>query len=187
MMPRVLHWQGIAGITVALVLTVMLTVQKLEAVRWKKHSEQSEQLYNQERAAFTVTVANARTPADAARAADRANATRVAAEQHAINERINDDFEARLADARARAAAAERPRFNAQGAASSGAGRSAAVPSLPPTAGKPAQGAREDGLSASDRLMATEQAIQLDALIRWVQQQHDVDPTAADSRRSLQQ
>ena len=34
MMLRYLHWQGIAGIGVALVLLIMLTVQKLEAVRW---------------------------------------------------------------------------------------------------------------------------------------------------------
>jgi hypothetical protein len=189
MMVRVLHWQGIAGIAVALVLTVMLTVQKLEALRWKKQSDQFEQLHNQERAAFAVTVANARTAADAARGADRANAERVAAEQRQINERINDDFEARVAHARARAAAAERLRLNAEGPANSRTGASAAMPDVPAPAGDAAQAPHKDGLPATDRLIATEQAIQLDALIRWVRQQHAVrmDAATAPEPRSLQQ
>ena len=84
MILRALNWQGIAGIGVAIVLVVMVTVQKLESVRWRKQSERTEQLDRQEQAAFAVTVANARAAADAAHAADRANATRVAAQQDAI-------------------------------------------------------------------------------------------------------
>ena len=56
-----------------------------------------------EQAAFAGTVANYRAAAETARAADQANVTRVAAEQRAINERTADDFEARLAAARAAA------------------------------------------------------------------------------------
>ena len=54
------------------------------------------------------------------------------------------------------------------------AGRAAPVPGLPAAAGGAAQAAGEDGLSAADALTATEQAIQLDELIKWVRQQHDV-------------
>lgn len=182
MMLRFLHWQGIAGIGVALVLLAMLTVQKLEAVRWRKESARFETLYRDEQAAFAVTVANARTAADAARAADRANVERVAAEQRTINERTAYDFEARLAAARA---AADRLRLNAGGEANSGAGRNAPVPSLPPTPGNAAQGPGQDGLPHADALTATEQAIQLDELIKWVRAQATVDTnaTAVRSRR----
>jgi hypothetical protein len=179
MMPRALHWQGIAGIGVALVLVIMLTVQKLEAVRWKKESERFDQLYQQEQAAFAVTVANARAAADTARAADRANADRVAAEQRTINERTNDDFEARLADARSRA---ERLRIDAQGPAHPGAGGGAAVPGLSAAAGGAAQGTGKDRLPPADALTATEQAIQLDELIKWVRAQAAVDTNAAAVR-----
>ena len=176
MILRFLNWQGIAGIAVAAVLLVMLTVQKLEAVHWKKESERFEQLHQQEQAAFSVTVANARAAADAARTADKANAHRVAAEQGVINERIMDDFETRLAHARARAAnpPAGRLRLDAKGATDTGAGRSSAVPGLSPSAGGPAQASGEDRLPVGDALTATEQAIQLDELIKWVRRQHDV-------------
>lgn len=177
MIMRLLNWQGIAGIAVALTLLVMLTVQKLEAVHWKKQSEGFEHLYQQEQAAFATTVANARAAAESARAADQANAVRVTAEQSAITERTEHDFEARLAAARADAA-----RFNAGGlrlqpetAADPGAGRGAPVPGIPTSSRSPAQPAAQDRLPPQDALTATEQAIQLDELIRWVRLQAKVD------------
>jgi len=171
---RLLNWQGIAGIAVAFTLLVMLTVEKLEAVHWKKQSETFEQRWQREQTAFALTVANTRAAADAARAADQANAARVAAAQHAINERTANDFEARLAAARA---AAERLRV-AQAAADPGAGREPSMPGLPPPAVGAAEGADEDRLPPSDRLTATEQAIQLDELIKWVRQQSAVVPSS---------
>ena len=169
MILRLINWQGIAGIAVAFVLLVMLTVQKLESVRWKKESEQFEKLYHQEQAAFATTLANARAAADAARAADLANAQRVAAEQSAINQRSEDEFEARLADARSRA---ERLRNEAGGAADRGSAGATPVPGLPAAARGPSQATGQDRLP--DALLATEQAIQLDELIKWVRQQHAV-------------
>ena len=41
------------------------------------------------------------------------------------------------------------------------------------------QAPRQDGLPQPERLIATEQAIQLDELIKWVERQHAVDPAAA--------
>jgi hypothetical protein len=181
MILRLLNWQGITGIAVSLVLLIMLTVQKLEALRWQKESARIETLYRDEQAAFAVTVANARAAADTARAADRANADRVAAEQHTINERIADDLEARLAAARA---TADRLRLDAQGPANPGVGGGAPVPRLSPAAGNTPQGTREDRLPAADALTATEQAIQLDELIKWVRAQAAVD-TNATAARSL--
>jgi hypothetical protein len=170
MIPRLLNWQGISGIAVAAVLLVMLTVQKLEAVHWKKQSESFEQLYQQEQAAFATTVANARAAADQARAADQANADRVAADQRSVTERTEHDFEARLATARADA---RRLRDHSQ--ADSGAGRGAPVSGIPASAGGIAQAAGQDRLPESERLTATEQAIQLDELIQWVRDQAKVD------------
>ena len=164
--------QGMAGIGVAFALLVMLTVQKLEAVRWKKQSESFEQLYLREQAAFATTVANARAAAGAARAADQANAARAAAEQRGITERISNDYEDRLAAARA---AAERLRLRSRPAPNPGARRNAPLPGVSAASGGPAQAAREGGLSPDDALIATEQAIQLDELIKWVRAQAKVD------------
>ena len=184
MMFRFLHWQGIAGVGVALVLLIMLTVQKLEAVRWQKESTRFETLYRDEQAAFAVTVSNARTAADTARAVDRANAERVAAEQRTINERTTNDFEARLAAARADAAniSLGRLRLHAQGTADPGARGSAAVPGVPAATANLAQGPGQDRLPLPDALTATEQAIQLDELIKWVRAQAAVDTNAATAR-----
>lgn len=172
MILRLLNWQGIAGGVVALTLLAMLTVQKLEAVHWKKQSEKYEQLYQQEQAAFATTVANERAAADQARAADQANATRVVGEQRTINERTANDFEARLAVARADA---QRLRDNLQAAADPGVGGNPPVPGLSAAPGGPAEGTGQNRLPQPDALTATEQAIQLDELIKWVKAQAAVD------------
>ena len=55
-------------------------------------------------------------------------------------------------------------------------------PSLSAPARGTAQAAGQDGLPPQDALMATELAIQLDELIKWVRAQADVDPKAVPSR-----
>jgi hypothetical protein len=49
------------------------------------------------------------------------------------------------------------------------------VPGVPAPARGAAQTAREDGLSQADALTATEQAIQLDELIKWLRAQPSID------------
>jgi hypothetical protein len=182
MILRLLNIQGIAGIAVGLALAILLVLQKGETRHWKKQSDGFEQLYRNSEAAFAETVANVRAAADLARAADRANADRVAAAQTAINERTAHDFEARLADARVRA---ERLRIQSAGAATHpGDGRSASLPGLPAAAGSIAQAPGEDRLPAPDALTATEQAIQLDELIKWVRAQAKVDNNPAPAASS---
>ncbi|HEX6741792.1 MAG TPA: hypothetical protein VF079_08380 [Sphingomicrobium sp.] len=173
---RLLNIQGIAGIAVALALGLMLLVQKGETRHWRKQSGQFEQLYRAEQSAFARTVANYRAAAETARAADRAAADRVRAEQQAINERIAHDYQARLADARARARRLQLP--TAAATADSCRGGAAPVPGLPAAACGAAEAAGEDRLPAGDALVATEQAIQLDALIGWVKRQSRIDPNA---------
>ena len=172
MILRLLNWQGIAGLAASAALAVLLIVARTDARHWRKQSGQFEQLYHREQAAFAGTVANYRAATSAARAADEANATRVASEQRAINERTANDFEARLAAARA---AARRLRVEPRAAADPSARRGAPVSGLPIASVGAARAAGENRLSPSDALTATEQAIQLDELIKWVRRQAGVD------------
>jgi hypothetical protein len=175
---RFLNIQGIAGLAASLALAVLLLVQKSETRHWRKQSAGFEQLYRQEQSAFAATRSNYLAAADAARAADLANAARVAAEQGSINERTAHDFQTRLAAARA---AAQRLRVGPPAAADPGSGGNPPVPGLSATAGGAAEAAGEDRLPQSDALIATEQAIQLDELIKWVRRQAAVDIDGADA------
>ena len=170
---RLLNVQGIAGIAVSLALAILLVIQKGETHHWRKQSGQFEQLYQGEQAALAGTVANYRAAADEARAADRANAQRVTADQMKISQEKSDELETRLAAARA---IAERLRHRADAAADPGSRGAAPVPRLSAAPRGLAQSARQDGFSIPDRLTATEQAIQLDELIKWVKAQGAVKP-----------
>ena len=171
---RFFNIQGIAGIAASLALAILLVIQKGETRHWRKESGRNEQLYRGEGAAFAGTVANYRAAAERARAADQANAQRVAAEQTKISQETSNEYEARLASARA---AAERLRVGTSTATGDPRDRGAApVPRLSATPRQPYQTAGQDGFSLEDRLTATEQAIQLDELIKWVEEQATVDP-----------
>jgi hypothetical protein len=178
---RLLNIQGIAGIAVGLALAILLVIQKGETRHWKKQSGQFEQLYQQQQSALATTVSNYRAAAEQAEAADHANALRVEADQRAINERTEDDYQARLAAAHS---LAQRLRGqSAAAAADSRSGAGAPLPGLPAAAGRPHQAADEDRLPLADGEIATEQAIQLDELIKWVLRQHSVDPNGAAGAR----
>ena len=177
MILRLLNIQGIAGITASVALLALLLIQKVETRHWRKQSGQFEQLYRGEQAASAQTVANYRAAADAARAADAAAAQHVRAEQNAINERIANDYETRLAAARDRF---ERLRIAAGSPATDPCGRG--TPAMPGLSAAPcgiAQTAGQDRLPVADTLIATEQAVQLDELIRWVRAQAGIDPNRA--------
>ena len=168
----------IIGIACALLLALLIHDRN----RWKAKTSQYVQLLAGERAAHKATVSNYRLAARQARQADAANIARVEAEQSAINERTSHDYQSRIAAARA---AAGRLRGEPGAGAGSGAGGDAPVPGLSAAAGGAAQAAGEDRLPGPDRrvdvregrlgpgdaLIATEQAIQLDELIRWVRAQ----------------
>ena len=141
---------------------------------WRDRARSSEQLYRQEQAAHAATVANYRAAADQARRDDAANVARVQAEQARISERTANDFESRIASARASAGRLREQAASA--AAHSGAGGATPVPAVPFSASGAAQAAGEDGLPPTDRLTATEQAIQLDELIKWVREQSRIEP-----------
>ncbi|RIA44062.1 hypothetical protein DFR49_2298 [Hephaestia caeni] len=128
-----------------------------------------------ERAAHQQTVASYWAAATEASRKDAANRQRVDAEQNRISKEITDDYEARIADVRARA---ERLRRDAE--ARAGDRADAPVPAAGAAAGGADEAACEDrlpaaGLGLDDALVATEQAIQLDELINWVEAQARVD------------
>lgn len=173
MIMKLLNWQGIAGIAASIGLAVLLFIQKSETGHWKKQSMSFEQLYQREQTAFSTTVADYRAAADRARLADQSNARRVAAEQASINQRTANDYESRLAAARADA---QRLRLATQAAADPGAGGDASMPGIRAAAGGPAQASGQDRFSLDERQLATEQAIQLDELIKWIRAQAAVEP-----------
>lgn len=168
-----LGWRGMVGIAGMLLLSLLLVVQKGETRHWHKMSDGWEHKFNVEHEAFGQTVTNYRAAAVAARAADQANIARVQTEQRATNERTDHDFQARLAAARA---VAQRVRDDAARGANPGAGGAAPVSTLSPATGVAAGPAAHDRLSDDERLTATEQAIQLDELIKWVRAQAAVKP-----------
>ena len=160
----------ILGVACALALALLVHDRN----RWKAKATHYSEMLAAERGAHAATITNVRAAALQARAADKANAERVKTRQTAINEGSAHDFGKRLADARAAAR-----RLRGEGPASpagAGAGRAAPVPRLSAAAQGAHQGPRQDGFPQPERLIATEQAIQLDELIKWVERQHAVDP-----------
>lgn len=115
---------------------------------------------------------------DAQAAAARLEAeriTRVRAEQQEITDDVTQDYRRRLADARA---AAERLRREALRARDGTAGTAGgiAMPAASDPASRADQAPDDRRLSITERLIATEQALQLNALIDWVTRQNSVDP-----------
>jgi signal transduction histidine kinase len=99
---------------------------------------------------------------------------RVRAEQQEITNDVTQDYRNRLADARA---AAERMRDALRARTDAvGASESVAVPGAADPSSRADQATDDRRLSITERLIATEQAIQLDALIDWVTKQGAVDP-----------
>ncbi len=173
MIPRVLNLQGMLGIAASLLLLGLFLVKAGDARHWRKQSGRYEQLYVGEQSARAQTVANYRAAAETARQEDLANAGRVASAQRNISERTTHDLETRLADARAHAQRLQLTQRTA--ATAQRGGRAAPVPAPSPAPGPAGGPAEKDGLSVADQLIATEQAIQRDELIKWVKAQTAIE------------
>lgn len=177
---RLLNLQGAIGIAVSLALGVLLLVQKGETRHWRKQSGQYERQWKAEASAHQKTAGSYQAAALARADADARNIARVRAEQKAISERSLHDFQSRLADARA---AADRLRRGAvQAPADPGGAGSPSVPAAGAAAGRADGAAAQDGFPLADRLIATEQAIQLQALIDWIASQARIDHDGADAK-----
>jgi len=155
------------------VITVLIT---LPALRNQINRVTAER--DAERAAHEGTVVAFIAATQQAQREAEANAARVAAEQEDINDEIIRDHRADLAALRARY---ERLLQSAQAAAADpGRTGAAGLPGLPDTSGRADAAPGEDRLPAAgelslaDALLASEQALQLDALIRWIERQQAV-------------
>ena len=96
MILRLLNVQGIAGIAARLALAILLVIQKGETRHWRRRAPASSSSTAQSRPLSPAPSPMTAPPPTAARAADQANADRVAAEQRAINERTADDLKPAL-------------------------------------------------------------------------------------------
>lgn len=119
-----------------------------------------------ERAAHAQTVAGYKQAQVKAAAIQEQNLLRVAQAYTDINERVSNDYQARIDAARA---IADRLRLARDKVSDPAAG-------MPATGKGPAGTAQaaKDGFSLAQRLTAQEQAIQLDELINWVEAQSAV-------------
>ncbi len=161
---------------------LLLALLVSERNRWKSTASLRQQQLVAEKGAHQATVVNYRAAAEQARREDAENLTRVKAQQTATNERTANDFENRIAAARA---AAERLRRDARAGADPGSRGAAPVPAVSASTGGTAQATGGNGLSISERLIATEQAIQLDELIKWVQRQHAIKVNSGSAERQV--
>jgi hypothetical protein len=164
-------WQAllIAALLVAGVQTIRLKSEQRHSGKVETQLSKCVAARQADQAAFAQTVANYRAAAAQAEAEDKANAARVKAQQDQISKEQSDEYQKRIADARARA-----ERLRSQGSAG---GSNPGSPAKPGVSGlpAPAPGTPEsspDGLP----LLCTEQGIQLDELIKWVERQAAVDP-----------
>lgn len=120
-----------------------------------------------ERAAHAQTVANFRKAQADAEALQQHNLTRVAKAQEDITDETVTDYRARLADLHARYDRLRQTNRSAPG--------NTGLPAVSDTASRVDEAPGENGLPAPDALIASEQALQLDALITWVEEQAKVE------------
>ena len=148
---------------------------------WIGKAEQFEAQRGAEAAAHQATKNAYRQSQVEAAALERARVTRVQTAQQEISNAIESDYRGRLADARARAEQLRQQLQARTGTAGAAGGQS--LPGLSPAAGGATAPPGDHGLPAAPNetgieraLVATEQALQLGALIDWVRAQAAIDP-----------
>jgi hypothetical protein len=159
------------GVMVALVLALGLALlakagESRRADKWQARARA-------EIAAHKLTIAHVRAAAEKARADDAAHARRVERDQSKVSEEVSRDYQKDLADLRRRYDAL-RVRLGKTQANPGGTG-SAPLPCLPGAAGGPDGAACQEGLPSEDALIASEIALRLEALQRWVTGQLGVE------------
>lgn len=165
--------RGLIGLGVAVVLSIMLGLQVHKTHKEHASAVQWETKYTQEHGAFLQTIVNYGTALQQAKDRAAQNIARVEQRDAAIGRKTQASYEERIAAARA---LAERLRRENTGtSAHSGGTHSAPVPGVSAAPGRPSGPAAQDELSRDDQLTATEQAIQLDELIKWVESVHAVN------------
>ena len=148
---------------------------------WVAKAGRFEAQRDAEAAAHKQTKDDYRQAQDEAAALERVRLREVQAAQQEISNAIESDYRGRLADARARAEQLRQQLQARTGTAGAAGGQS--LPGLSPAAGGATAPPGDHGLPAAPNetgieraLVATEQALQLGALIDWVRAQAAIDP-----------
>lgn len=203
------EWQARAGAIAAkvgfsgLVIAAAVTFGAVQTVRldgleiwplsiegWIAKADRFETERDDERSAHRKTKNDYRAAQLAAAKMEADRLERVVQQQEDITDAIEVDYHARLADARARAERLREELRRRAGAPR--AGGTVSVSGVPGAAGGSDEAAGDHRLPAGDSLdrgpadqlerdlVATQQAIQLDALIDWVERQVAVEPNGPE-------
>jgi hypothetical protein len=151
---------------VSLGLAIVALFQHFELIHSRHEAAKWQQQLSAQKTALSQTIANYRTAADRAKAQDDAKNARTIQQQQSASQEVANEYEARIAAARR-----EYQRLLATAKANPRSAAGTDMSSISASAGGTAE-TPSDGLS----LTATEQAIQLDELIKWVRAQHAIDP-----------
>lgn len=177
----------IVEITLGLVLVLFGAAQtvRVEGLNiWPIHIEgykaklaSAQALTRTTQAAFDKTVSDYRHAAELQAARERENLARVQAESTANAKEAENEYQTRIAAARATAA---RLRAQLESKVNSSSDSDIPVSGVSASATGTTKESEAGGFSIDERLTATEQAIQLDALTKWVIRQHNikVNPSA---------
>lgn len=162
---------------VAAVILAGYGVLGLEVHHWKSVASTRQTELNQSISNYKALVANYRAAQTQADLQQQANLNRVKAENAVKDERIANEYQVRI-DAVTR----ELDSLRSQSGSTPG-NRGPSKPNVPsvsaaPVAVDPAS-CRNELLTLDCRATATYQAIQLDELIKWVQQTHQINPNTA--------
>lgn len=171
MLLKLINIQGWIGIALTIVLSTVLGFQTVGRIHTQHQLTSVTALYKAEQSAHLQTEVNYRRAAEQARTDNLALVAKVKAEQSAINQRSTKDYEDRIAAARARA---DSLRHGAPPTAHPGAAGTAGSPGVRQPAPGTDEAPGDPRLPLAERLIATEQAIQLDELITWVEKQAGV-------------
>lgn len=163
-----------AKIGVGVIAVLLITIGYLGFTLDRRSGQLSDmtELRMAERSSHQKTQDNFRLAMSEARVANLNNLLRVVQEQSKITEGITDEYQANLADVRRRADAI-RLRFEAAAATGGNTGGQP-MPGLSESARAADEATRKARLSLGDRLTATETALQLVALQKWVRGQSAV-------------
>jgi hypothetical protein len=161
--------QGVIGALLLAIAALWIgkAVVERQNGRLKAALAEANQMIEQERAEVRAKTA-------LARALDAERAARVERDQAQISKEVQSDYQAKLDDLRRRHDAL-RMRQSGQAAADRGGGGTAPMPGLSGAAGGADGAADEDRLPGEDALIASEQALRLQALQDWVKGQQAVE------------
>lgn len=152
------------AIPIALLLVALMLTRGTLASEKKAHSAT--------KTAYAQFQADVKAKTELARLQDAANKARVERDQETVSRETVSEYQNELSALRARYDAL-RVRLAAK--ANPGSGGKQAVPSLPSGAGRTDGPAVEAGLPPEDALIASEQALRLQALQEWVRGQTGVE------------